>query len=91
MKSDREEEERRRENERLSRIKDDQKYLDALQEAIRKEKAKGKGYTQPVEASWREFLQKRGWTPLDVGELPEDFVYSEWGRYTLQVRYGLGI
>jgi hypothetical protein len=89
IKTDREAESARRETERLSRIKDKRQYQEALQDSIRRERASKKGYTQPMEATWREFLQKRDWTPNDVQELPEDYVYSEFCRYILQIKYGV--
>ena len=44
-------------------------------------------YMQPYEASWREFLQSRNWTPDQVAELPDDWLYAEWGRYLLRLHY----
>lgn len=47
------------------------------------------GYMQPTEASWREFMERRGWVPADLEELPDDWLYGEWGRYQLQIKFGM--
>ena len=51
---------------------------------------RSRGYFQPLEASWREFLKERGWTPSQVDELPDDWLYAEWGMYILRNRYKIG-
>lgn len=64
-------------------------YLQAVEEEVRRERLSSKTYMQPIEATWREFLQYRGWTPDDVAELPDDWLYAEWGRYRLRAIYGI--
>lgn len=44
-----------------------------------------------MEVSWHEFLRYMRWTPADVDELPDDFLYVEWGIYSLKVKYGIPI
>ena len=63
-------------------------WLNAVKEEARRERS-GKVYMQPLEASWREFMQHRGWTPDDIAELPDDWLYAEWGRYRLRAKYGI--
>ncbi len=76
----------------LRHIKDPEKWQEATNDALRQaaqDKKKNKVYMQPAEASWLEFLEYRGWTPLDVDMLPDDYLRVEWGRYSLMLQYDI--
>jgi hypothetical protein len=90
IKADKDNEEARREAERLglNNLKG-QARIEAMEEQMRQKRNARRAYTQPLEASWREFIEFKGWTPIEVDELPDDWVCSEWLRYSLMNRYGI--
>jgi hypothetical protein len=37
--------------------------------------------------SWHEFLHYKGWTPAQAGELPDDFLHTEWQIYRIKSKW----
>lgn len=83
IKKDRDYDEAESESRRISSLSP----ADRMEERHRIEMLKLRRYMQPIEASWREFLEDRGWTPDDTAEMPDDWLYGEWMRYFLRRKY----
>ena len=47
-------------------------------------------YTQPVAATWLEFLEHRGWSEEDTYGFTDEWLYKEWMRYYLRRKYHIG-
>ncbi len=86
MAADRAAHEQREQSARRGKMSNEEWLRDIEKEMMER---KAQGYMQPVEATWREFLEHRHWTPTQVDELPDDWLYGEWMRFLLARVYGV--